>query len=84
MDARAAARIAVLKDSPGWTDLAEVLAEVEKKRWDLLVADLKAGKDPDASDIAFCRGISHGIRILTGAPEKAVRIYERQKQEASE
>ena len=83
MDSKTASRIAGLKDAFGWQDLAEALAEIEEKKWSHITAAMKRGDPINQRDIDFQRGVTHGIRILLNAPDKAASIYERHKQEVT-
>lgn len=83
MDAKTAARIESLRQSPGWEDLKEWLTEIDDKYWHRLMVSMQGpnAKPVDQREVDFARGIQHGIRHLLVAPEKAARIYERQTEE---
>ncbi len=81
MDAKAAARIQALKMSAGWTDLTEVLTELEEKFWKRHRADLKMGKPIDQRELDRTLGKFDGIRVILGSPDKAAAIMLRKAQE---
>jgi ABC-type Na+ transport system ATPase subunit NatA len=77
MDASTAARIQALKTVSGWDDLTQILEATVEKRRERLIAGLDRGDALDQRQIDFERGVTHGIRVLLNAPDKAGSIYDR-------
>lgn len=81
MDEPQAATIAQLRQSGAFRELARVLEDAETRYWEKLTKRLRAGEDPDQSEINHMRAKFEAARQIMAQPDRAARFLERHKED---